>query len=391
MEAIGHLETASQALLSDQRVRAVWHERDLWTWLIRLLAAIHEGRLTQEELPEQLLRLTRPRPTVVVAPIANLVWTGPALRVGEIVIARMKPSMSKSIAKQLGAEHAELSIREQLAKLQNRLGQGCVVVLQTKLQGDRAHDAIERALDNLIGLVLLLSPAAGPPSLRGPTNRPGLRGISLDRKALELLAAEARSGELGHEELFIDGFGARTHYYWHSAEPFDLRSALDLKTRRSLQPILNSDDEVARRLIVAARWYAAAHWSTGHEDAVLALGVALDALVGSKSGLPGIAMRQRFALLDDNAASRPERSKRFEELYSVRSTIAHGGTSNKIESIGGARGFMDEVRWAASQLLLLSQIAPDRAKDLEKFFADLSLGVQVWPRRSVQYRVVDTD
>jgi len=66
-------------------------------------------------------------------------------------------------------------------------------------------------------------------------------------------------------------------------------------------------------LRVAARWFAEAFWSTDHDDSALALGVAVDALIGSRSGLPGRAMRERFALLESEPEKRASRAKRYEE------------------------------------------------------------------------------
>jgi hypothetical protein len=133
------------------------------------------------------------------------------------------------------------------------------------------------------------------------------------------------------------------------------------------------------RLKVAGKWFSEAFWASNHDDAVLALGVALDALIGSKSGLPGRAMKERFALLEDNPQQRSDRAKRYDEMYSVRSTVAHGGVSSRVNT-DFVRGFEREVTWTAWRLISLQEdfsITTDA--DFESTFDGLKWGTVAWP------------
>jgi hypothetical protein len=372
------VELAVAQLLKNHTVRKVWSERDLWTWVMRLLAAILEKQFARDEIDGQLARITNPAKTIVLAPVANVEWELPPKQIGPLVLAGMK-SDGSVLAKLLSEPTAEVAISQQLARLRESLDSGVVVAIRTELQGQLAHEALESGLDDLIGAVLLLAPSKAPPSLRGPVNRPGMRGTTLDRVALERLARAANSQELSHEEFLWGEFGIQTHIYWNSAEPLSLSSALTPDVGETVTAILRADDEICRRVRVAARWYATAHWAASQEDGILALGVALDALVGAKSGLPGSAMRQRFALLEADPLKRKDRARRHEALYSVRSAVAHGGSSAKIDSVGGARGFMEEVRWAAMQLMELRRRSIRIANRLDDFFTQLALGAEKWP------------
>lgn len=380
---VGDLEAAATELLADRGVRLVWSEVDLWTWLVRLLAAVVEGRYSKKDLDTQLLRLKKPRQTTIAAPVANVLWGQPPLRVGRLVISDLDVQSAAETLALLGEPTGQDELGSYLASLVNGLGKGVVIAMRTPLQSSRAHDELESSLEDLLGVVILLTESRSNLShisLRGSTNRPGLRGVSLDRGAIESISRAAKSEELGLQEFRWGEFGRQGNIYWHSADPMDLGSLADeLGPGGNVASILSADDEIARRVKTAARWYAAAHWSESEVDAVLALGVALDALVGAKSGLPGIAMRQRFALLEPVATHRPARAKRHQLVYEARSAIAHGGHTKKLEAIGGARGVMRDVRWAALQLIALRSAFPREVGDLDGLFGNLSLGVVTWP------------
>ncbi len=123
-------------------------------------------------------------------------------------------------------------------------------------------------------------------------------------------------------------------------------------TRRNVHLVL------AQRLRVAARWYARAFWASSEDDAALAVCVALDSLLTGKDAAPGAVSKGRFALLERNPALREERFKRYDQVYGVRSAIAHGGgASRALAELGGSRSLLRDARWAAARLADLRALA----------------------------------
>jgi hypothetical protein len=132
---------------------------------------------------------------------------------------------------------------------------------------------------------------------------------------------------------------------------------------------------IAMRLDVSARWFAEAFWTDDRDDAALAPGVALDALLGSKSGLPGRAMTERFALLDPVPGRRSERAERYLEIYGVRSSVAHGGQSSRLDDYKAIRAIENDVSWAMRGLLALhSAFAPSTQTEFDEVFEGLHWG-----------------
>lgn len=119
-------------------------------------------------------------------------------------------------------------------------------------------------------------------------------------------------------------------------------------------------------------------------DAVLALGIALDALVGDPNGLPLLATSERFALLEPNPKLRSPRAQAFRDFYGTRSAIAHGGRSKKLTQEYLVQ-MGSEVRWATQRMLSLVDIfSPKSQNDIRGVFDGLKWGSLEWPREAVQ-------
>jgi len=63
------------------------------------------------------------------------------------------------------------------------------------------------------------------------------------------------------------------------------------------------------------------------DDAALALGVAMDALLSGQRAMPGSALADRFAMLADDPLQRRNLVAEYLASYQVRSSVAHGGRS----------------------------------------------------------------
>ena len=91
-------------------------------------------------------------------------------------------------------------------------------------------------------------------------------------------------------------------------------------------------------------------------------------------------MRERFALLDSTPAARAGRAARYDEIFGVRSAVAHGGTSKRLDESSFIRGVEADVTWAAWRLLAVSSDFGDElARDLDELFDRLRYGVLRWP------------
>ncbi len=74
------------ALLSAQRVRAVWRDEDLWTTVLSLLAAASAD--SSLDLEVTVRKLLKPPAVRIAAALANVTWATEPATLGELVIAR---------------------------------------------------------------------------------------------------------------------------------------------------------------------------------------------------------------------------------------------------------------------------------------------------------------
>lgn len=360
-EGMPALEKAMGRLLNDQRVRAVWQGEDLWTTVLSLLAAASDD--DSIDLEAAVRKLLKPEPVRIAAALANVAWATETASLGGLVIGKLQEQDDAvTLANQLGLDDRQaLAFVDHARQLLREFG-CCVVATATSTrQGNLAYEDFNRELDDLIGLVLLFSERLvdhGVYSLRGATNRPGVRGITLDRKALGDLLGETGAAELAARVLTITGWSAGNTFRWLSADPMPLDRLLDADLLPLLDDLLTADDAITQRLRVAARWYARAFWADAEDDAALAVSVALDSLLTGKDAVPGAVSKGRFALLERDPAARAVRFDRYEKVYTVRSAVAHGGEATRpLARIGGARAILEDARWTARQLLALRRIS----------------------------------
>ncbi len=252
----------------------------------------------------------------------------------------------------------------------------------TRGQQALAHDEAERAFRNLVDLCVLLEKdlAAHEVYPRGDTNRPGIRGLVLDRGAIEQGLAKPYRIELASFPLVIsDLFSARESAGWFNAEPLPLGNLLAQEQLSKAVRSCFADDPMSNRIRVAARWFAEAHYTLADDDAALALGVALDALLTGQRALPENAMADRFALLEPEPGQRRERVKAYLDLYGVRSSVAHGGRSSRLDQEDFIPQYQAAVRWAALQAVeMRDKFTPSSEKQVDELFDDLRWGARSW-------------
>jgi hypothetical protein len=162
-------------------------------------------------------------------------------------------------------------------------------------------------------------------------------------------------------------------------EPLPLGKLLDQEYLRNVVKSCLHQDPVSNRIRVAARWFAEAHYTTAEDDAALALGVSMDAILGGQRVLPGSAMADRFALLDADPMQRRDRVKSYLELYGVRSSVAHGGRSSKLGEEDFLKDYRAAVYWAAwRSIALREEFAPASEKEVDELFNDLRWNARTW-------------
>jgi hypothetical protein len=386
VDGVTRLEELHAILAKQPQVRDQWSLEELWGYLATLIAFVYCVDDRDEKAKELLARIIYTQPSLVVFPVSNIAWDGDPVRIGKKnVIGRLDDAFI-DVVQQLGGRgqsHRALLV-EYISKLMHREPRVGFAALVPAQRG-KARLQANRNLQVLVDLTMMLVTNKSDRklwSLRGDTNRPGVRGITLDRKAVE--AGLKESGdlvELYSSPLVIDAIGQSGAVEWLDEDPIPLSELLqDDDLRSAVEVCLTQENSFLRRLHVAARWFADSYWASAQDDAALAAGVALDALLGSKSALPGRAMKERYALLERDPQARAERAKEHEEIYGIRSVVAHGGEARKLSEGDFLRGMQDSITWAAWRLLdAHSLFSISSEKELESLFEDLRWGTREWP------------
>lgn len=387
-QGLSAFDEAMTLLLKEPDVRQRWSSEELWGLVATMLGAARETGAEPEFIERGLRRVRQAPQALSVVLIANASWSGPPLEVADMVIGHATQAFFEEVRRVGGnrltpaPELAERWIREQVAPRLDEETSSVPVALATWGwgQSSRANEEVERRVRNLVDLCLLLEPDLRGHELyrRGAANRPGVRGLTLDRGAIGSNLQGPGRLELFSQPLVVQDLGGEAPVQWHGAEPMPLGDLLAQPTLRDSVVACFGDDPIARRLRIAARWFAESHYTSEHDDAALALGVALDAMLSGKDVLPGSALADRFAMLEPVPAERAERVKTHLGLYRVRSAVAHGGASSSLNA-GLIDRFVSEVQWVAQRLLALrAQFAPEDESDIRTCFDELRWGIRGW-------------
>ncbi|MFJ6794369.1 hypothetical protein [Streptomyces sp. NPDC091268] len=384
-EAVGRLEELHKLLASNAKVRDRWDLEELWGVLATLVAAVSASENPPSSAERYIGHVMQAGSTLVVFPVANLRWDGEPLRVTrKSVIGVLNEEFCAAI-QDLGQQSETTA--NHISKYVRNLGHKFPCVgFATIVRGQKklAQEQARRSFRLVVDVALMLATEKDRRnlwSMRGSHNRPGIRGLSMDRAATEAgLRASGFDSELFSRPLLIDDNGPSSTVSWFSADPLPLESLFeDEQLHEAVRLCLSDEAPVLKRLAVAARWYAESYWSESNDDAALAAGVALDALIGSTSALPGRSMRERYALLEADPTERSARAIEHAEIYTARSLVAHGGTSQKVDDVAFIRAMQDSVTWAAWRLIAMHrdlQVANN--KDLEAVLDGLRWGTHKW-------------
>ncbi|WP_157968566.1 hypothetical protein [Streptomyces geranii] len=380
------LEELHVLLSKQSQVRDRWALEELWGYLATLIAFVYVSEGTEDLARRLLARIIYTEPSIVVFPVSNIAWAGDPIRMGKKnVVGLLDDTFVDAVQNLGGRGQAHRSqIATYVGELKHREPRVGFAALVPGQRG-KARRQAERNFQALVNLTMMLVTNKSDRrlwSLRGDTNRPGLRGITLDRKAVEDSLRESGDHvELYSNPLVIDALGDKGGIQWQGEDPIPLKELLaDDSLHAAVETCLAQENSFLRRLHVAARWFAESYWASAQDDAALAAGVALDALLGSKSALPGRAMKERYALLEPEARTRSTRAREHEEFYSVRSTVAHGGEVRKLSEGNFLRDMQDSVTWAAWRLLdIHTTFSVSSDKEFESLFDEIRWGTREWP------------
>jgi hypothetical protein len=383
IQAFEHLVTIlqKQPIIKDR-----WDSEDFWGVMASLVAFISTVENRPEVAKRNLEMILSRRPAVVAFPVANIDWQGPPRRFGGgFLIGILGGEFSEKLATMgEAARDSAGKVSEYVNEQSHRpplVGFAAVV----PAQGQQAFHHAKRAFELLVDLAILLDRKKIENSLfsiRGGSNRPGVRGLALDRTVINAsMKASGDSADLACRPFIQDARGTLKSAYWHSADRVPLEKMLsNNELAGAVDKCLAGKSNITRRVQVAARWFSESFWAESEDDSVLAAGVALDSLVGSRSGLPGRAMKERYAFLEEEPGKRSDKAREWDEIYSARSAIAHGGESQKVKEPGFARRAQGIVTWTAWRLLEAERhfLLEDKNKSLDSLFEEMRWGTCDW-------------
>jgi hypothetical protein len=389
-EGIAAWEKAATILLREKQIRDRWDAEEFWGLLASMtVASLTAGNaIAFFDRNVTLLRTAGPALTVLL--VANATWSRPPLTFGDAVVgdagqefldyvntsAGSRSQVSDATAKSWLAEQVQPRVAKKGSV--QPVAIACWTIGQQRL----AFNETERHIRNIVDLAMLLEHDLEAHEIyqRGGTNRPGIRGLTLDRGAIERGLVKSARLELAAFQLTAHALSSgRGPHHWHGAEPFPLGKLFDQNYLRDAVQSCLRQDPISNRVRVAARWFSEAHFTIADDDAALALGVAMDALLSGQRSLPGSAMADRFALLAEDPKQRRKKVTAYLDFYAARSSVAHGGRSSKLEREDFLQEYRASVHWAAWRLLALRDtFVPSSEKEVDALFDDLRWGVRAW-------------
>lgn len=392
LDVMGHFESAVLRLASDQRVRCRWGDEELWGVVAALVVAASERQGDKRvDLLKRAVDTLRTVPEAFISQlIANVSWSSEPLSLGRIVLGTANDDLFE-LAEAVAGGRGMVSRDEWHRWLADEVSpRGDVPgVSPTAICGwtvGQDQLAVREAglqLRNVVDLPLLLErDLAGRRIFRhGDVNRPDVRGLALDRRTVENgLAIQGLQLELAARPLIRSAaFNVSSRLHWYSTEPLPLSDLYQQSYLREAVIRCLEDRPIGRRLRVAARWFAEAHYANAIDDAALALGVCMDALLSGTSTLPGGVLQDRCALLCRDPTIRRAVRKQHADFYRVRSSVAHGGRSSSLtgETLGAAFALAHATAWRLLDLDATFVLNADSEVDV--IFDDLRLGIRTWP------------
>jgi hypothetical protein len=182
---------------------------------------------------ERLNRLLNPPDSLVLLPVANVAPLKSILDVGPLLIGHYSEAFEQLLSKKSGTGFMQVSKRpwwqtgtDVISTSQSPI----ILACKGQVQLDKAVERAKLIFDDLTNLALMTQEdldGLSLYSLRGDTNRPGIRGLVIDRTGLSKQIKN--TPELEHEfysTVVIDGFlGPHTTYHSYGEDPFPLENS----------------------------------------------------------------------------------------------------------------------------------------------------------------------
>lgn len=206
-------EAAVELLLAEQPIRYRWHPDEFWSIVASLVVFLSLKGTSSDVAAAQVERLRKAAPSLVLAPAANILWEGPpAVLAGVAVFGDWDDPQFAAAASGLRETtgDGQQDITNYIADQRHHrpvTGFATVVASQHSLAFDRAAKRLEELCDTSL-LLVRNKEKYGLYSLRGTWNRPGIRGLTLDRPATEsIMSSSEHSVELASQPLILDELG----------------------------------------------------------------------------------------------------------------------------------------------------------------------------------------
>jgi hypothetical protein len=370
-DAVRAFEDATQRLLKMPIIRELYDAEAMWGIVASLV-----GTLPLEAPPGELARvvearlsqLLNPPDSFVIFPVANVDPGVSPLEIGPLLLGRLDATWMERFSARAGLQeferlsHTSWWVTPEAGEKSSGTSEPPVLLAHFgRAQLQRAVHQAEGLFQALADLALMLEldlDARSLYSLCGDSHRPGVRGLVIDRQSLQALAKTTPvvTHELGATILTSSLFGQTLHHQWYGEHPFPLAALLNTPERyNAARILLTGSSAVERRLRTAARWHAKAFWSSELEDAVLALGIAFDAMLSESNPSPGRVLAERFALLTPTPDARAEAYRLFlNGYYTARSAVAHGAKGSTVDA-AFVRRMAADVRRIFSTILELTR------------------------------------
>ncbi len=327
-------ETAVHLMLKTPEIAERWDDEEFWGVVASMLATIPEDGSAEEQRQRLSHRvaLLSSSGSMVAFPLANTKWESAPLLLADMVIGTPDDAWCELI-RSAAVGRSDLTRDSVLWWLRTPPEKGLVAAATwIPSLGDRSVDEAEARFSQLVELTLLFEQDLDVRKLwsgRGSQHRPGVRGLSIDRAQILGQREDLPDGlvrEFTASFLVRNALGTSIPVHWFAEDPFPLDEMLADQSRREIVThIMTLSSDIHRRLRIAARWHAKAHWSLDPEDAVLSLGIAFDALLGEDQGPQRREIAERFALLESTPSEREKAFRVFADLYyTARSEVAHG-------------------------------------------------------------------
>ena len=206
-QGVAAFEAAVTRLTRESQIRDRWKTEEFWGVVASLVVAASERAEERTEIVQRGIDyLRRSSRALTIQLVANVTWDRPPLALGSAVVGNANDEFLKFVS---SSARGRIRLTDELGKrwlemqVQPRLSGDDVpipVAIACWTAGQRAlaFEEMERQLQNIVDLALLLERDLDRHEIfrRGDINRPGIRGLALDRGAIDRSLKESARIEL---------------------------------------------------------------------------------------------------------------------------------------------------------------------------------------------------